>query len=301
MSNNYDGAAPAFPSVAVRVQSHTVVEIVMHPSLTTKELQSCLVQVLSVGSSTQLADDQIFGLYRESDGKFLPLTQILLEPETISDDVLCLANPCTPTIGEKEKEEGKGPDKLHKAIKIVKSLWDLAVDQPMVSFACLPIAMAIAYYFVALLQFATILVSRIICRQAMNCSSLLWECMIFFHTLLVDTPIKEVYRYGPPIIGWEGISLAKVCAKSTHYGDEDFWDKNSVECKDIYLTKEHAALILFRPVVYLVAAALAYFLRRIFFAGRKKKPALDPNMVETFQALNSLVRQLHRSFVSASK
>ena len=40
---------------------------------------------------------------------------------------------------------------------------------------------------------------------------------------LIEFPLREVYRHGPSIIGWEGEPLPRICARITYHGDEAFW------------------------------------------------------------------------------
>jgi len=290
-----------FTSIAVRDVGSHATEIVIHPSLTLAELQACLAQILSQSKSTSaLAVDRISGLYRESDGKFLSLSFILNEPEAITNEVLCINPPHMADDEDEKHEEPKDPYKIRQVYHILKLLWSLAVENPVASGAIAPLFVIGLYYFVAVSKWLVILASRVTLRQAMSLIALSVDAIQFVNVVAVDTPIKEVYRYGPSIIGWEGMPINKICAQSTHYGDEDFWSKNSVECNEIYSSKERAALLLFRPVIYLALGALAYHGRKWWTSNKKSDDSVDPNMEETYKALNALVKQVQRALKSAS-
>ena len=64
--------------------------------------------------------------------------------------------------------------------------------------------------------------------------------MVPFHfvEVVIEAPIKQIYRYGPSMFGWEGLSYPRICARITYHGDEAFWAKNLPECKKIFAAKE---------------------------------------------------------------
>ncbi|GMH49688.1 hypothetical protein TL16_g00581 [Triparma laevis f. inornata] len=44
--------------------------------------------------------------------------------------------------------------------------------------------------------------------------------------VIIETPVKQLYRNGPSIFGWEGLSYPEICARITYHGDQVFWSKN---------------------------------------------------------------------------
>jgi hypothetical protein len=44
--------------------------------------------------------------------------------------------------------------------------------------------------------------------------------------LVFDFPFRELYRYGPKFVGWEGMELPEICTRITYYGDRSFWMRN---------------------------------------------------------------------------
>lgn len=115
--------------------------------------------------------------------------------------------------------------------------------------------------------------------------------------VLVEVPLKETYRHGPSFIGWEGQPLPRICAQVTFHGDEAFWSRNMLECEKIYAAKEAAALHIRKPLLYIAIAAGLFFaiqaLVRTNAIRRQYRP--DRNMVETYNALNILLRQFNRA------
>ena len=78
--------------------------------------------------------------------------------------------------------------------------------------------------------------------------------MLPFHfvEVVIEAPIKQIYRYGPPLFGWEGLSYPQICARITYHGDAAFWAKNLEECKKVFTSKEGAVLNVCKPVIYIV-------------------------------------------------
>jgi hypothetical protein len=67
--------------------------------------------------------------------------------------------------------------------------------------------------------------------------------------VIIEFPLRELYRHGPTFVGWEGESLAKICSRITHYGNEEFWARNMAECQEIYASKEAAAMQIRKPIL----------------------------------------------------
>ena len=121
-----------------------------------------------------------------------------------------------------------------------------------------------------------------------------------FFEVFVNLPLRELYRYGPNMVGWEGASLPSVCARITYHGDEDFWKRNMAECQQIFDSKEEAMLRMARPVLYLFTMVLGFWVARLLVREHAvslrrmtKKP--DRDMVETYQAFNVIFKQMSRA------
>ena len=115
--------------------------------------------------------------------------------------------------------------------------------------------------------------------------------------MLIEIPLKETYRHGPSFIGWEGQPLPRICAHVTFHGDEAFWSRNMQECEKIYAAKEAAALHIRKPILYIAIATGLFFaiqsLVRTHAIRRQYRP--DRNMVDTYNALNILLRQFNKA------
>lgn len=143
-----------------------------------------------------------------------------------------------------------------------------------------------------------------------------WTVTVPIHLfdVVIETPVKQLYRYGPSVFGWEGLSYPEVrhnsviiylpvyfaltasvtcqiCARITYHGDQIFWSKNLDECYKIFAAKEAAVLMVCKPVLYLVIFGVAVKLAHAFVkASAKSKP--DPDMVATFKAFKTLSKQM---------
>jgi hypothetical protein len=105
--------------------------------------------------------------------------------------------------------------------------------------------------------------------------------------------------YGPSAIGWEGMSVPRICARITYHGDEEFWSRNMEECNRIFTTKEEAHLRLVRPMLYIMTMVSVFLAVRSLireWARSKKVPKPDRDMVETFQAFQMILRQVRKGF-----
>ncbi len=113
----------------------------------------------------------------------------------------------------------------------------------------------------------------------------------------IEYPLREMYRFGPAVIGWEGQPLPLICSQVTHMGDETFWRKNMDECQKIYDTKEEASLHYRKPLVYIFLAYMLFrmvqSLVRTYAIRRQNKP--NPEMIETYEAFRLLMRVIQRA------
>ena len=118
----------------------------------------------------------------------------------------------------------------------------------------------------------------------------------YLFDVMIEFPLKELYRHGPSLVGWEGKPLAKICSHVTHYGDEEFWRRNMEECEEIYASKEAAAMHIRKPaLIGVIILVLFYMVKSIVEAQAMRRQQLDPNMVETYRAITMLARQLKRA------
>lgn len=111
----------------------------------------------------------------------------------------------------------------------------------------------------------------------------------YFVDVAIETPLKQLYRNGPGLLGWEGEDMARICARITYHGDHAFWTKNMDECLKIYNSKEAAVLLVGKPLLYAFFAVLFFVvIHALVKASAVSKP--DPDMVATYKAFKYLSR-----------
>ena len=124
----------------------------------------------------------------------------------------------------------------------------------------------------------------------------IWLCLDDAYHAFFENPLRDLYRYGPYLVGWEGASLPEICSRITYYGDRDFWTRNVEECELIFAKKEEAFLRISRPAAYTTLVLAFYWVLRWIFSKRaepvQRKPTHD--MIETYRAIQTLSRQLSR-------
>jgi hypothetical protein len=123
-----------------------------------------------------------------------------------------------------------------------------------------------------------------------------WNFFSESYVFIFDLPLRELYRYGPHIIGWEGADLSEICSRITYHGDKSFWSRNLMECDSIYAAKEEAFLRVTRPAMYaMLALILFYALRHLVSKyAESRRDIADRDMIETYRAFQIILRQAHR-------
>lgn len=224
-------------------------------------------------------------MFRESDRVFIPLSVIYSDPTSFVGEVLCLKRPpplpkrhshFRPTIGHTEAAR-------RRSVFINFLEW----------MGTLVVAYSSWYVYGAS--------QRIEWEHVLNkVESWIFAVMnlpfkIFY--ILIELPLREVYRHGPSIVGWEGEPLPRICSRITYHGDESFWTRNIDECERIYRSKELAAMQIRKPIVIgFLVLVLFYMIKSIVEArALRMRERVDPNMVETYRAIQMLTRQLRRA------
>ncbi|KAL7550096.1 hypothetical protein ACHAWF_013326 [Thalassiosira exigua] len=273
-----------------------------------RQLAECLGQAAGAGDvSTRdrwgddyLADDdysmdeyfddrtealKVAGMFRESDRVFIPLSVIYSDPTSFVGETLCMRRP-PPPPKRPTHSPTPGASRRRSIFLTFIELMGIAIVA-MASWWAYGAAQAVdweevweeAAYWLELRVFAAI------------------NFPFWLFDVLVDFPLRELYRHGPSLIGWEGEPLPRICARITYHGDEMFWSRNLEECERIYEAKEAAAMQVRKPIVIcLVILALFYMIKSIVAArALRRRERLDPNMVETYRAIQMLTRQLRRA------
>jgi hypothetical protein len=118
---------------------------------------------------------------------------------------------------------------------------------------------------------------------------------------LMEEPLRELYRYGPWFIGWEGEDLPTICARITYHGDAQFWLRNTAECARIYNAKEQAFLRISRPFLYVFFFILLFGLVRFLLREYQSyqlqlrshvQHPQERDMADLYQAFHVILRQV---------
>lgn len=115
--------------------------------------------------------------------------------------------------------------------------------------------------------------------------------------LIFDMPLRELYRYGPHMVGgWEGIDLPDICTRITYHGDRMFWMRNLSDCQTIYNNKEEAFVRVLRPLLYIVLLVGTFLTIRHLIAvyAENKRDRTDRAVLETYHAFSTLVKLANR-------
>jgi hypothetical protein len=216
-------------------------------------------------------------MFRESDGVFVPLSVIYSQPSAFVDDILSIKRPTPP----EETRQNNKPTKKNSIFLTFIEIFGIAAVT-MASWLTYSASQSFNWNLVTIKMESVFL-------AMVNLPFYLFDVMIEF-------PLRELYRHGPSLVGWEGETLARICSRVTHYGDEDFWRRNMEECEEIYASKEAAAMQIRKPILIgVIILVLFYMIKSIVEAQAMRRQQLDPNMVETYRAITMLTRQLKRA------
>jgi hypothetical protein len=131
---------------------------------------------------------------------------------------------------------------------------------------------------------------------AYNYGEIIWltsmKVMVTIFQRIFDIPIRELYRHGPSLIGWENQDLPTICSRITYHGDREFWRRNIEECHAIYGAKEEAFVRVCRPMMYVVLFGVSFLVVRHLVAvyAESKRDRTDRAVLETYHAFQAMVR-----------
>lgn len=197
------------------------------------------------------------GLFGEHDGIFYSLQHILSNPES-EQASFSVHRP----LPQEEKK---------------RDYWYLAVILLFVLFGVM-LAMAVYHY------------GKDVRNYSMNL--LVWIIQRIF-----DVPIRELYRHGPNLIGWENLDLPTICSRITYHGDREFWRRNLDECYAIYGAKEEAFVRVSRPILYVILFLVSFVVIRHLVAvyAENKRDRTDQAVLETYHAFQTMIRVITSS------
>ncbi|GMH82176.1 hypothetical protein TrVE_jg13005 [Triparma verrucosa] len=250
-------AEEPYIKVSLYGKPSTASKILLHSGLTPAELSSCISQLFSSDLSKN-GIDSVHGLY-DTRGLFKPLSYFISNLDTSGDD-----DSESPTLSILPSSAAP------KAPKKKKGTFD---DPYVLVGASLAFVLAFAVGLIEALMGWIVAVP------------------VRLFDVIIETPVKQLYRNGPSLFGWEGLSYPEICARITYHGDQVFWSKNLVECKKIFYAKEAAVLLIAKPTMYCGIFAIVISIAHSFVkASAKSKP--DPDMVATFKAIKTLSKQM---------
>jgi hypothetical protein len=128
----------------------------------------------------------------------------------------------------------------------------------------------------------------------------MYTCSTLYDTV-IEQPLRDIYRYGPWFIGWEGNDSGTICVRITYHGDAQFWLRITMECDRIYTAKEQAFLRISRPVVYILfVTVLVWMLRflireyqsyQLQLRNHQQHP-LERDMADLYHSFHVILRQV---------
>jgi len=218
---------------------------------------------------------RISGLFRERDEVFVPLRLILQNPMIIQNEVFRISR--LPSHSNRLQR------------KTSNSKYSFSLIHMLLFGVCSAIVLN--------MNLSTVMEGK---EYIIEGTEYIAESVTKLPTLITETcieyPLKEMYRYGPSIVGWEGSTLANICTQVTHMGDESFWNRNIEECIKIYENKEVAMLHVRRPVVYIALAYISFLITQSLVKtwAIRKQNRPHREMVETYEAFRLLSKLIQR-------
>jgi len=291
----------AIPDHATDDSGEGSASIFIDPGMTAERLGQCIIQAVTAAASYNSIDNNddsigryrgsLVGLFGKDDLVFYSLEFILaMNPLDGEKRTFCVKKPA-----------GRNLKKTNRDIDL-SSVFSYTTFENMLSFR------------VTVILFIAILIARRIdyihafwFLLPQDLPSM-WRMVSF----AVDWPARELYRYGPAIIGWEGRDLIDICTQMNQryyfvglgrdghsYEDRNYWLNNPEACETIYRMKEESFARMCRPLGYLIVGILTFlvirWLKDEFFA-RPPGPQLtreDRAVLNTYRAIQMLARE-HR-------
>jgi len=225
----------------------------------------------------------VAGMFRESDRVFVPLSIIYSDSHSFVGEVLCLKRPPPPP----KRSQFRPTTKPRRSIFLT--------FLELMGIALVAFASWYMYGSAQLVDWEYVLEEAIFKIEKGFFATINFPFWLF--DVLIEFPLREIYRHGPSVIGWEGEPLPRICARITYHGDESFWSRNIEECEQIYYAKESAAMQVRKPIVIGFLILMLFYMIKSIVAARalRRRERIDPNMVETYRAIQMLTRQLRRA------
>jgi hypothetical protein len=284
--------------------------------MTAERLGRCIVQAVSATSSdyssgynndaginNDYRSTSLVGLFGKDDRVFYSLEFILaMDPADGARRLFCVTKPVRRKAARtKDAETG--------------NYYYLSSIFPYITVRNLPVAAGVLFLAVVI---APIVVDRFDGWNQFIISLLLLipndlPSMWQFVSYVLDWPAREMYRYGPSIIGWEGRELIDICTQMNrqyyfggfgrdgyNYEDRNYWNQNLEACQTIYRMKEESFARMCRPLWYLTVLVVGFFAIQRLIDKLLFKPSgpqlnrVDRAILDTYRAITMLTRE-HQS------
>jgi hypothetical protein len=298
-------ATNAVVTTTLKIRSATLpadfIQILITPHMTHDDFAHCIAHAaLSPPQAGKLLENwsvdeggtnwtRIAGLFREGDEVFIPISLLLQNPQQYKDDLFRISR----FIQPKPRPIASSLESLSRSSLLIQFVKRNRLKLLFFGLFCTFVnQMDVDYSFLWSTVFEYIEYGI---HWILNLPSEIIENCI-------DHPLKETYRNGPSVIGWEGSSLANICSQVTHMGDETFWTRNMDECEKIYRSKETAMLYVRKPLLYLVLIVCLFYTVQSFMKTwaiqRQNRPHTE--MVEIYEAFNLITKIIRRGMMPPS-
>ena len=266
--------------------------VFIDPGMTATRLGRCILQVAAPTSAYNFDDiasnerSNLAGLFGKDDSVFYSLEFILaMDPVDGANRIFCVSKP------DRRKMDENGD-----------SDWTSMIATYMTYNNVLA---ATAVLFLAILW--NTFAYSILLMIPEDLPSL-WRTVSY----ILDWPAREVYRYGPSIVGWEGRDMIDICTQMNRryyfvglgrnghdYEDREYWRQNPHACETIYRMKEESFARMCRPIWYLVVLVASFFalqrlVEKIFRPSGPPLNRSDRAVLDMYRNLQILSREQRR-------
>jgi len=279
--------------------------VFIDPGMTAERLGRCILQAVSPTSgysrdyNDEFASNQssnLAGLFGKEDRVFYSLEFILgMDPLDGGNRIFCVTKPVRRKLATLDQSDNFG--------------WSSILSYMTLN----NILVAAAVLFVAI----------IIGPSVFNRSGFFYTMVVLFPedipaawrilSYVLDWPAREIYRYGPSIIGWEGRDLIDICAQmnrqyyfvgfsgdGNNYEHREYWRQNPQGCETMYRMKEESFARMCRPIWYLTVLVAAFFAMQRLIEKLFAKPSgpplnrVDRAVLDMYRALHTLSKEHQR-------
>jgi len=315
--------------------------IYIDTGMTAERLGRCIVQAVSLSSSPSTPyatrerhfleyDDRsrnfsigaLVGLFGKQDGVLYSLECILaMKPADGEGRIFCVTKPLHPVTATTSTNNDINVDKDNDNDNLSFVLSYITTRNFILGAAVLVLSLWITpgvinrldhwrrFIFNHIFDDCRLFVSSFLLLIPSDLPSM-WQMI----SRILDWPAREIYRYGPSAVGWEGRDLIDICsqmnrqyyfvglglgnaAAGNDYEDREYWRRNPQACETIYRMKEEGFVRMCRPLWYITVIAVSFVAiqRLVAIAFAKDPPPrlnrTDRTVLDTYRAIQILLRE----------